>query len=59
MSINKIILDHLTNDEVEDKVIKGLNKSIDIPLINEKSEEKIARAVWQVGKDVLRKVLNA
>jgi len=59
MSINKMILDHLTNDEVEDKVIKGLNKSIDIPFINEKSEEKIARAVWQVVKDVLRKVLNA
>ena len=54
-----MILDHLTNDEVEDKVIKGLNKSIDIPFINEKSEEKIARAVWQVVKDVLRKVLNA
>ena len=59
MSINKIILDHLTNDQVEDKVINGLNKSIDIPFINEKSEEKIARAVWQVVKDVLRKVLNA
>ena len=59
MSINKIILDHLTNDEVEDKVINGLNKSIDIPFINEKSEEKIARAVSQVVKDVLRKVLNA
>ena len=59
MSINKIILDHLTNDEVEDKVIRGLNKSIDIRFINEKSEEKIARAVWQVVKDVLRKVLNA
>ena len=59
MRINKIILDHLTNVEVEDKVINGLNKSIDIPFINEKSEEKIARAVWQVVKDVLRKVLNA
>tara|TARA_R110000765_G_scaffold389171_1_gene481583 strand:- start:508 stop:687 length:180 start_codon:yes stop_codon:yes gene_type:complete len=59
MSINQIILDHITNEEVENKVVKGLNKAIDIPFINEKSEEKIARAVWQVVKDVLRKVLNA
>jgi len=34
MSINKIILDHLTNDEVEDKVIKQLNDDEKNELMN-------------------------
>lgn len=57
MNIAGIIRDYLLNDEVEEKVIKALNDAVDIPFINEKTEEKIARAVWSAVADVLDKVL--
>ena len=41
MSINQIILDHITNEEVENKVVKGLNKAIDIPFINENQKKRL------------------
>jgi len=58
MNIGKLIYEHLTDAVVEEKVIKALNAAVDIPFINEKTEERIARAVWSAVTDVLKKVLE-
>lgn len=58
MNIGKLIYEHLTDAAVEEKVIKALNDAVDIPFINEKTEERIARAVWSAVTDVLKKVLE-
>tara|TARA_R100001443_G_C3315391_1_gene168756 strand:+ start:656 stop:838 length:183 start_codon:yes stop_codon:yes gene_type:complete len=58
MNIASMIHAYLTDDAVEEKVIKALNDAVDIPFINEKTEEKIAKAVWSAVSDVLAKVLK-
>jgi hypothetical protein len=58
MNIGKFIFEWLNDEAVEAKVIKSLNDSVDIPFINEKTEEKIAKAVWSSVRDVLKKVFE-
>ena len=41
-----------------DKVVKALNDSINIPFINEKTEEKVLGALWSVVVDVLEQILR-
>ena len=54
----KMMAEWLLDDEVKGDLISQLNKEIDIPFINEKTEEKIARAVWSAVRDVLKKVFE-
>ena len=58
MNVANMIYDYISDEEVERKVITALNDAVDIPFINEKTEEKIARAVWSAVCDVLKKVLS-
>ena len=58
MNVGKLIFYWLNDPEIEAKVIKSLNYSVDIPFINEKTEEKIAKAVWSAVRDVLKKVFE-
>tara|TARA_R100001530_G_C4281581_1_gene145703 strand:+ start:413 stop:595 length:183 start_codon:yes stop_codon:yes gene_type:complete len=58
MNIAKIIHTYITDKAVEEKVIQAMNDAVDIPFINEKTEEKIARAIWATVSDVLKKVLE-
>ena len=50
--------DYEIGETVEQKVIQAMNDAVDIPFINEKTEEKIARAIWATVSDVLKKVLE-
>ena len=54
----KIILEYITNEDVEKEVIQKLNDNINIPIINEKTEEKILKAVWSTVREVLESVLT-
>ena len=56
--VGKIILEYITNEDVEKKVIQKLNDNINIPIINEKTEEKILKAVWSTVREVLESVLT-
>tara|TARA_R110000824_G_scaffold60997_2_gene162720 strand:+ start:548 stop:733 length:186 start_codon:yes stop_codon:yes gene_type:complete len=58
MNIGKLILGYITDEEVEKQVIEKLNANINIPIINEKTEEKILRAVWSTVTEVLESVLT-
>lgn len=39
-------LELLDNDEFEKSLIKQLNECIDIPIINEKTEKKLLKAIY-------------
>ena len=58
MNVGKLILDYITDKEVEKQVIEKLNANINIPIINEKTEEKILKAVWSTISEVLESVLT-
>jgi|TARA_R100001530_G_scaffold136275_1_gene116162 hypothetical protein len=59
MSLVDIVSDHLFNDDTKKAIIDGLNEKIDIPIINERTEEKILTAIYDVVEDVMKKVLGA
>jgi broad specificity polyphosphatase/5'/3'-nucleotidase SurE len=59
MDIAKMIASHMFNDSTKQKVIDGLNKNINIPIINEETEEKVLTAIYEVIEDVMKDVLGA
>ena len=56
--IQDMIMKYLFNDENKDKIIDELNKNVNIPIINEDTEEKIISAIYNVFEDVMGKVLK-
>ena len=48
MNVAKLIADQMFNDGTKEKIVDGLNKSINIPIINEDTEEKILTAIYEV-----------
>ena len=57
MNIQNLIVQYLFNPETEEALIKALNENINIPIIGEKTEEKIIRAIWDTIEEVLKKVI--
>tara|TARA_Y100000310_G_scaffold130174_2_gene129355 strand:+ start:515 stop:697 length:183 start_codon:yes stop_codon:yes gene_type:complete len=58
MNIQEVIVDYLFgNPETKKKMIQALNDNINIPIIGEKTEEKIIEAIWNTMEDVIKKVL--
>jgi|TARA_R100000231_G_C5329233_1_gene165840 hypothetical protein len=55
--MKELIANYLFNDEMKAKVVKELNDNINIPIINEKTEEKIITAIWETVEAVLKKVI--
>ena len=55
----KLIADDLLSDENVAEVIAEINKAVDIPIISEKTEQKILEALWKVIKGVLLKKIGA
>jgi hypothetical protein len=51
--LKKMIADELLGDATKDELIDEINKSIDIPIISEKTEKAILEALWKVIKKVL------
>jgi hypothetical protein len=49
-------IDLLDNDEFEKSLIKELNERVDIPIINEKTEKKLLKAVYRAVLGSLKKV---
>ena len=56
--IQKMIMEYLFNDDNKAKIIDELNKNVNIPIINEDTEEKVIAAIYNVFEDVIGKVLN-
>tara|TARA_Y100000361_G_scaffold147932_1_gene160120 strand:- start:6277 stop:6453 length:177 start_codon:yes stop_codon:yes gene_type:complete len=56
--IQDMIIKYLFNDENKKKIISELNKNVNVPIINEETEEKIISAIYEVFEDVMGKVLR-
>ena len=53
-----MIVDYIFNDEMKDKIIKELNENVDIPIISEKTEEKILSAIYDSVEEVVKEVIR-
>ena len=54
MDIKALIAAHIFNDEMKGKIIDALNENIDIPIISEKTEEKILTAIYDSVEEVVK-----
>ena len=51
-------MEYLFNDDNKAKIIDELNKNVNIPIINEDTEEKGIAAIYNLFEDVMGKVLS-
>jgi len=56
-SFGKIVAGYIFNDEMKGKLIKKMNENVDIPIISEKTEEKILTAIWESVEEVVKDAL--
>ena len=56
-SFGKIVAGYILNDEMKNKLIKKMNENVDIPIISEKTEEKILIAIWESVEEVVKDAL--
>lgn len=52
--MKEIIANYLFNDEMKGKIVKALNDNVDIPIISEKTEEKIITAIYDSVEEVVK-----
>jgi len=52
--MKEIIADYLFNDEMKTKIIKALNDNVDIPILSEKTEEKILTAIYDSVEEIVK-----
>jgi|TARA_R100000353_G_C6364307_1_gene157103 hypothetical protein len=57
MKIADLIIEHISKDEIKDKVVKELNDNVNIPIIGENTEKKMIEAIYETTVAVLKKVL--
>ena len=57
MDIKELIAEYLFNDETKQKIIDKLNDKVDVPFINEKTEEKVLNAVYEAVEEAIKEVL--
>tara|TARA_X000001388_G_scaffold39153_1_gene27620 strand:- start:2502 stop:2684 length:183 start_codon:yes stop_codon:yes gene_type:complete len=57
MSFGKIVAGYIFNDEMKEKLIKKMNENVDIPMISERTEEKILNAIWESVEEVVKEAL--
>ena len=56
-SFGKIVAGYIFNDEMKAKLIAKMNENVDIPIISEKTEEKILTAIWDSVEEVVKEAL--
>ncbi len=58
--MDKITFDHfvdlLEKKDFKKKLVKKLNKNIDIPIIDEKTEQKVLDKIYEVVLDSIKKI---
>lgn len=52
--MKELIASYIFNDEMKEKIIDALNENIDIPIISEKTEEKILTAIYDSVEEVIK-----
>jgi len=56
--VGKIIAEYILDDEVKSDLIASVNKSVNVPIINEKTEAKILEAIWELFEMAIKKKLG-
>tara|TARA_R110002020_G_scaffold393967_3_gene604078 strand:- start:794 stop:970 length:177 start_codon:yes stop_codon:yes gene_type:complete len=54
----KVVADFILDDAVKKDIVAQVNKSVNIPMINEKTEAKIFEALWEIFKVAIKKKLG-
>ena len=54
MNLGNLVAEYLFSDDNKAKIVSELNKNINIPIINEKTEAKIIETIYEVFEQVLR-----
>ena len=52
-----MVVDYVFNDEMKEKIVKELKENINIPIISEKTEEKILDAIYDSVEEVIKKAI--
>ena len=55
MKLQEMMMAHMFSDENKKKIIDKINENVNIPIINEKTEEKIFTTIFEIIEDVLTK----
>ena len=59
ISENKdVIIDKIFDDEMQAKIVSKLNENIDVPIISEKTEEKILNAIYDSIEEVVKSAMK-
>ncbi len=53
----KMMADYMFNDETKKNIVDKLNENVDIPIINESTEEKIMEALYETIEAAMKEVL--
>ena len=56
--LGKVVAQYLLDDEVKADLINSVNKSVKVPMINEKTEAKILEAIWELFEMAIKKKLG-
>ena len=56
--VGKIIAEYILDDEVKADLIASVNQSVNVPMINEKTEAKILEAIWELFEMAIKKKLG-
>ena len=57
MDLKHMIVDYIFNDKMKEKIVKELNDNVDVPIISEKTEEKILTAIYDSVEEVIKKAI--
>lgn len=52
-----MVANYIFNDEMKSKIITKLNENVDIPIISEKTEEKIITAIYDSVEEVVKEAI--
>lgn len=53
-----MVIDTIFDDEMQMKIVKALNENVDIPIISEKTEEKILNAIYDSVEEVIKSAMK-
>ena len=57
MDLKNMVADYIFNDEMKEKIVKELNDNVNIPILSEKTEEKIFSAIYYSIEEVIKKAI--
>ena len=55
--MKELIAQYLFNDEMKAKIVKELNDNVNIPILNESTEEKIFEAIYESVEAIVKKAI--